>query len=55
MLNHEILYSDLRKVKYNNLMNKTLNSFSKTKNYKNIPILSSFQCQSSAYEFKYNK
>ena len=55
MLNHEIIYSDLKNVKYNNLMNKTLNSFSKTKTYKNIPILNSFQCQSSAYEFKYNK
>ena len=55
MLNHEIMYSDLRKIKYNNLMSKTLNSFSKTTKHTNIPILTSFQCQSSAYEFKYNK
>ena len=36
-------------------MNKTLNSFSTSQKFKNIPLLTSIQCQPSDYEFKFNK
>ena len=55
MINHELILSDFQHIKDKKLMNRTLNSFGNFKNNKNMPILTSIQCQSSDYEFKFNK
>ena len=55
MLNHDIIFSNFSNIKDNKFMNKTINSFGSFNKYKNSPILTSIQCQSSDYEFKFNK
>ena len=55
MNNNVLMFSTLTNFKDNKLMNKTINSFGTFKKLKNIPVLTSYQCQSSDYEFKFNK
>ena len=55
MLHNDLMFSTFTNTKENKLMNKTINSFGTIKKFKNFPVLSSFQCQPSDFEFKFNK
>ena len=52
---NELIFSTFTNTKENKMMNKTINSFSTIKKFKNIPVLASFECQPSDFEFKFNK